>query len=64
MESLSGGFMFGAGGRGIITPHWGQMPVASGDNLLIMGGPPPANFTPQNINAACNEQNAPLSANS
>ena len=64
MEGLSGGFVFGAGGSGVITPRWDQTPVASGANSPIMGGPPPADFAPQNINAAFNEQNAPLSANS
>ena len=30
MEGLSGGFVYGAGGSGLITPHFGQSPAQSG----------------------------------
>ena len=32
MEGLSGGFVYGAGGSGLITPHFGQSPAQSGSN--------------------------------
>lgn len=32
MDSLSGGFVFGVGGSGLITPHIGGTPVQSGAN--------------------------------
>ena len=59
-----GALCLGQGGSGIITPFWGQTPIVSTANLPIMGGLPPADFTPQNINTAFNEQNTPLLANS
>ena len=32
MEGLSGGFVYGAGGSGLITPHLGISPLPSGFN--------------------------------
>ena len=32
MEGLSGGFVFGAGGSGLITPGWLPSPLPSGHN--------------------------------
>src|ERR1700722_18323070 len=32
IEGLSGGFVFGAGGSGILTPRFGQSPTQSGSN--------------------------------
>ena len=32
MEGLSGGFVYGAGGSGLITPRLGMSPMASGFN--------------------------------
>ncbi|KAF9053126.1 fungal-specific transcription factor domain-containing protein [Panaeolus papilionaceus] len=32
MDGLSGGFVFGAGGSGLITPRYGPSPVQSGEN--------------------------------
>jgi hypothetical protein len=63
-EGLSGGFVFGAGGSGRITPHWGQSPSISGANSPLHGGPVSTEFTQQNINAAFNDQNAPLISSS
>lgn len=55
MEGLSGGFVFGAGGSGLITPRWGQTPVGSGTNTPSRGGQNSNEFTQQNINAAFND---------
>ncbi|KAI0053938.1 hypothetical protein FA95DRAFT_1579033 [Auriscalpium vulgare] len=38
MEGLSGGFVYGAGGSGFITPHFGVTPTASGMNSPRRGG--------------------------
>ena len=32
MEGLSGGFVYGAGGSGLITPGWLPSPLPSGHN--------------------------------
>ena len=32
MDGLSGGFVFGAGGSGLITPRFGGSPAQSGSN--------------------------------
>jgi hypothetical protein len=60
-EGLSGGFVFGAGGSGLITPRWGQSPVTSGANSPSHRGQVSTELTQQNINAAFNEQNALIS---
>ncbi|KAF8136647.1 fungal-specific transcription factor domain-containing protein, partial [Boletus edulis] len=51
MEGLSGGFVFGAGGSGLITPGWLPSPLPSGHNT------PPRNvnsmdYTQQNLGTA------------
>lgn len=60
MEGLSGGFVFGAGGSGLITPRWGQTPVASGSNTPSRGGLSANEFSQQNLNAAFNENDGSL----
>jgi len=60
LEGLSGGFVFGAGGSGLITPRWGQTPVASGNNTPPSGGQGSSELTQQEITAAFNEQAVPL----
>jgi len=52
-EGLSGGFVYGAGGSGLITPRLGMSPSASGDNTPGSRHPS-AELTQQNINAAFN----------
>jgi hypothetical protein len=54
MEGLSGGFVFGAGGSGLITPHIGQTPLHSGSNTPARGGQNV--LTQMNINAAFHHQ--------
>ncbi|KAK7038187.1 fungal-specific transcription factor domain-containing protein [Favolaschia claudopus] len=51
MEGLSGGFIFGAGGSGLITPRIGQSPLHSGLNTPARGSPQNV-LTQMNINAA------------
>lgn len=58
MGGLSGGFVFGAGGSGLITPGWGQSPNQSGINSPSRGTQPLSGFTQQNINAAFQHQEA------
>ncbi|KAJ7461651.1 fungal-specific transcription factor domain-containing protein [Mycena latifolia] len=55
MEGLSGGFVFGAGGSGLITPHIGQTPLHSGTNTPGRGGVQNV-LTQMNINAAFRQQ--------
>ncbi|KAJ7137857.1 fungal-specific transcription factor domain-containing protein [Mycena epipterygia] len=55
MEGLSGGFVFGAGGSGLITPHIGQTPFHSGSNTPSRGGTLNV-LTQMNINAAFRQQ--------
>ncbi|KAJ7080387.1 fungal-specific transcription factor domain-containing protein [Mycena belliarum] len=55
MEGLSGGFVFGAGGSGLITPHIGQTPLHSGSNSPARGGAQNV-LTQMNINAAFRQQ--------
>jgi hypothetical protein len=38
MEGLSGGFVYGAGGSGLITPRMGLSPVQSGANTPALSG--------------------------
>lgn len=38
MDGLSGGFLFGAGGSGLITPRFGMSPMHSGHNTPARGG--------------------------
>ncbi|KAJ6531569.1 fungal-specific transcription factor domain-containing protein [Mycena vulgaris] len=54
MEGLSGGFVFGAGGSGLITPHLGQTPLHSGSNTPARGTQNV--LTQMNINAAFRQQ--------
>ncbi|KAJ7772989.1 fungal-specific transcription factor domain-containing protein [Mycena maculata] len=54
MEGLSGGFVFGAGGSGLITPHIGQSPLHSGTNTPSRGAQ--TVLTQMNINAAFRQQ--------
>ncbi|KAF7337898.1 hypothetical protein MVEN_02012900 [Mycena venus] len=56
MEGLSGGFIFGAGGSGLITPHLGQSPIHSGNNTPSRGGASQNVLTQMNINAAFRHQ--------
>ncbi|KAJ7481111.1 fungal-specific transcription factor domain-containing protein [Mycena galericulata] len=56
MEGLSGGFVFGAGGSGLITPHHGQTPIHSGSNTPSRGGAQTSVLTQMNINAAFRQQ--------
>ncbi|KAF7311220.1 hypothetical protein MKEN_01023500 [Mycena kentingensis (nom. inval.)] len=52
MEGLSGGFIFGAGGSGLITPHVGQTPLQSGQNTPSRGVGQESLLTQMNINEA------------
>ncbi|KAI6109599.1 fungal-specific transcription factor domain-containing protein [Pisolithus sp. B1] len=53
MEGLSGGFVFGAGGSGLITPGLLPSPVPSGCNTPARPGPNVAmDFGQQNLNVA------------
>ncbi|KAJ7073939.1 fungal-specific transcription factor domain-containing protein [Mycena amicta] len=56
MEGLSGGFIFGAGGSGLITPHLGQSPLQSGQNTPSRTAGSQNMFTQMNINAAFRQQ--------
>ncbi|KAF7295623.1 hypothetical protein MIND_01102400 [Mycena indigotica] len=57
MEGLSGGFIFGAGGSGLITPHLGQSPAQSGQNTPSRGTAAGASIlTQMNINAAFHQK--------
>lgn len=51
MEGLSGGFVYGAGGSGLITPHFGMSPLASGANTPAHGKPT-SELTQHKIDAA------------
>ncbi|EJD53110.1 hypothetical protein AURDEDRAFT_110871 [Auricularia subglabra TFB-10046 SS5] len=51
LEGLSGGFVFGAGGSGLITPRLGGSPFASGANTPLTSARGEA-LTQNNINAA------------
>lgn len=53
MDGLSGGFVFGAGGSGLITPRFGASPAQSGTNTPARGGGAGA-LTQNIINAAFN----------
>ncbi|KAJ6531154.1 fungal-specific transcription factor domain-containing protein [Mycena capillaripes] len=55
MEGLSGGFVFGAGGSGLITPHIGQSPLHSGNTSPARGASQNV-LTQMNINAAFRQQ--------
>ncbi|KAG6828107.1 hypothetical protein H0H92_009192 [Tricholoma furcatifolium] len=55
MDGLSGGFLFGAGGSGLITPRYGMSPSQSGANTPAVGRSAAAAahaLTQFNINAA------------
>ncbi|KAL0946465.1 hypothetical protein HGRIS_012685 [Hohenbuehelia grisea] len=51
MEVLSGGFIFGAGGSGLITPRLGLTPLQSGSNTPMKIAPP-SDLTQNTITAA------------
>ncbi|KAF7986615.1 hypothetical protein HWV62_26410 [Athelia sp. TMB] len=57
LEGISGGFLYGAGGSGLITPRWGQTPLGSGQNSPVRGTAtlPPSDLTQHKINAAFHE---------
>jgi hypothetical protein len=38
LDGLTGGFVFGAGGSGLITPRVGMTPIHSGQNSPRRGG--------------------------
>ncbi|GLB34598.1 putative fungal specific transcription factor [Lyophyllum shimeji] len=50
MDGLSGGFLFGAGGSGLITPRFGMSPTQSGANTPARGAHNP--LTQMSINQA------------
>ncbi|KAH7889471.1 fungal-specific transcription factor domain-containing protein [Phlebopus sp. FC_14] len=52
MEGLSGGFVFGAGGSGLITPGWLPSPLPSGSNTPSRDPNGGMDFGQQNLNAA------------
>jgi hypothetical protein len=52
MEGLSGGFVFGAGGSGLITPRLDLTPTQSGSNTPSRSGLSSTDFTQHSINAA------------
>ncbi|CAL1705481.1 unnamed protein product [Somion occarium] len=56
LEGLSGGFVYGAGGSGLITPRMGISPYASGTNTPIRGGKPNGELTQQRIDVAFDPQ--------
>lgn len=51
LDGLSGGFVFGAGGSGLITPRFGLTPTHSGSNSPARGLEP-SELTQMSINAA------------
>ncbi|EPQ57784.1 hypothetical protein GLOTRDRAFT_71665 [Gloeophyllum trabeum ATCC 11539] len=53
-EGLSGGFVYGAGGSGLITPRLGMSPSPSGRNTPARSRHASTELTQQNINAAFN----------
>lgn len=53
MEGLSGGFVYGAGGSGFITPYRGITPAPSGQNSPArMPSGPMSDITQHGLNAA------------
>lgn len=52
MDGLSGGFVFGVGGSGLITPHLGVTPTQSGANTPSRLQLPQSPLTQLTINAA------------
>ncbi len=54
MDGLSGGFVFGANGSGLITPRVGLSPYHSGANTPLMNGH--SDLTQLSINAAFDQQ--------
>lgn len=54
MDGLSGGFVFGAGGSGLITPRFGMSPMHSGSNTPARGAH--GGLTQMSINAAFDNQ--------
>lgn len=57
MDALSGGFVFGAGGSGLITPRVGGTPIHSGSNTPVRQGQGEGQqFSQHIINNAFNDQ--------
>lgn len=56
MDGFSGGFVFGANGSGLITPHFGISPSQSGINTPGQFGNHATTFSQTSINAAFNNQ--------
>ncbi|KAF5369179.1 hypothetical protein D9615_009987 [Tricholomella constricta] len=52
MDGLSGGFLFGAGGSGLITPRFGMSPMHSGTNTPATRSGVQSQLTQMSINAA------------
>ncbi|KIJ69217.1 hypothetical protein HYDPIDRAFT_79437 [Hydnomerulius pinastri MD-312] len=52
MEGLSGGFVFGAGGSGLITPGWLPSPLPSGSNTPSRDPNGAIDYSHQNLGAA------------
>jgi len=52
MEGLSGGFVYGTGGSGFITPHYGMTPMASGSSTPMRGTQPMSDASQHNLNSA------------
>lgn len=59
MEALSGGFVFGAHGSGMITPRLGITPVQSGTNTPSRGHAM-SELNQNTINAAFNTPSVPV----
>ncbi|KAK7467550.1 hypothetical protein VKT23_004603 [Stygiomarasmius scandens] len=58
MDGLSGGFVFGAGGSGLITPRFGATPLHSGQNTPMKGQGPSQNDLSLNLSAVFDQQEA------
>uniref|UniRef100_A0A8H8CNI7 Zn(2)-C6 fungal-type domain-containing protein n=1 Tax=Psilocybe cubensis TaxID=181762 RepID=A0A8H8CNI7_PSICU len=56
MDGLAGGFVFGAGGSGLITPRFGNSPMQSGANTPGRMHPGHNSLTQTSINAAFDNQ--------
>ena len=52
MEGLSGGFVYGAGGSGLITPRLGMSPVPSGFSTPAHNRMAGSDLTQQKIDVA------------
>ncbi|KAF8643779.1 hypothetical protein AX16_008798 [Volvariella volvacea WC 439] len=59
LDGLSGGFVFGVGGSGLITPHLGRSPAQSGSNTPSRGSNLQHPLTQMSIDAAFDSQLQP-----